>query len=111
MMTPDDVVLKDVARYAIGDIQGCMASLDRLLALIAFSPARDQLWLVGDLVNRGRAMQCADCLRLADRTHLAVARLAQQPLEQQDVGLLVVDDQDARVEDVVWLDHLVFPSC
>src|SRR5512139_662036 len=29
-----------------------MASLERLLALIAFSPA-DRLWLVGDLVNRG----------------------------------------------------------
>jgi bis(5'-nucleosyl)-tetraphosphatase (symmetrical) len=42
-----------VACYAIGDIQGCKASLDRLLALIAFSPSRDQLWLVGDLVNRG----------------------------------------------------------
>ncbi len=42
-----------VARYAIGDIQGCKASLDRLLALIDFAPARDQLWLVGDLVNRG----------------------------------------------------------
>src|SRR3569623_1177587 len=42
-----------MARYAIGDIPGCMASLERLLALIDFSRHRDQLWLGGDLVNRG----------------------------------------------------------
>lgn len=30
-----------------------MASLERLLHLIDYSAARDQLWLVGDLVNRG----------------------------------------------------------
>jgi bis(5'-nucleosyl)-tetraphosphatase (symmetrical) len=42
-----------VTRYAIGDIQGCKASLDRLLALIDFAPERDTLWLTGDLVNRG----------------------------------------------------------
>lgn len=42
-----------MTRYAIGDIQGCKASLDRLLEVIAFTPSRDELWLVGDLVNRG----------------------------------------------------------
>ncbi|MEO6927652.1 MAG: symmetrical bis(5'-nucleosyl)-tetraphosphatase [Casimicrobiaceae bacterium] len=42
-----------MARYAIGDIQGCHAELGALLALIGFDAGRDHLWLVGDLVNRG----------------------------------------------------------
>ena len=42
-----------MAIYAIGDIQGCYASLNRLLELIEFNAAEDQLWLVGDIVNRG----------------------------------------------------------
>ena len=39
--------------FAIGDIQGCAGAFDALLRKIAFRPARDRLWLVGDLVNRG----------------------------------------------------------
>jgi len=39
--------------YAIGDIQGCFESLMTLLKKIQFDPKRDQLWLVGDLINRG----------------------------------------------------------
>lgn len=42
-----------MARYAIGDIQGCYDELRALLARVRFSSDRDQLWLVGDLVNRG----------------------------------------------------------
>ena len=42
-----------MATYAIGDIQGCFATFTHLLERIAFDPANDCLWLVGDLVNRG----------------------------------------------------------
>jgi bis(5'-nucleosyl)-tetraphosphatase (symmetrical) len=39
--------------FLIGDLQGCCDALDRLLAEIGFSPSRDRLHALGDLVNRG----------------------------------------------------------
>jgi bis(5'-nucleosyl)-tetraphosphatase (symmetrical) len=42
-----------MALYAIGDLQGCYDPFRRLLETIDFDPARDELWLTGDLVNRG----------------------------------------------------------
>jgi bis(5'-nucleosyl)-tetraphosphatase (symmetrical) len=42
-----------MATYVIGDIHGCWETLQRVLGWIGRRPDRDDLWLVGDLVNRG----------------------------------------------------------
>ena len=39
--------------WAIGDLQGCYDEFRDLLDRLRFDPARDVIWLVGDLVNRG----------------------------------------------------------
>lgn len=43
-----------MATYAIGDIQGCYEEFTRLLDVVDFRSDRDRLWLLGDLINRGR---------------------------------------------------------
>lgn len=40
-------------RIFLGDVQGCAKELDRLLGAVRFTPGRDELHPVGDLVNRG----------------------------------------------------------
>jgi bis(5'-nucleosyl)-tetraphosphatase (symmetrical) len=39
--------------HLVGDVQGCARALERLLAVIDFSPSRGRLVVLGDLVNRG----------------------------------------------------------
>ncbi len=39
--------------YLVGDLQGCCDPLERLLQTLDFSPSRDRLFVLGDLVNRG----------------------------------------------------------
>mgnify|MGYP005811527283 CR=1 FL=1 len=51
-----------MAIYAIGDVQGCCDELVRLISELRIRPGRDELWFVGDLVNRGP--RSLDTLRL-----------------------------------------------
>ena len=55
--------------WAIGDLHGCIGDYRRLLERIGFDPARDRVWFVGDLVNRGPAsLACLRAVReLGDR--------------------------------------------
>lgn len=102
--------------YAIGDVQGCYASLRALLEKIDFAPERDELWFAGDLVNRGpesletlrfiRALgDGARCvLGNHDIYFLKVADgLAPPPADGALDALLAAPDRDALAD---WLRRL-----
>ncbi|WP_077000117.1 symmetrical bis(5'-nucleosyl)-tetraphosphatase [Variovorax sp. KK3] len=78
-----------MALYLIGDVQGCDEALARLLDDIAFSPSRDHLVLLGDLVNRG-----PDSLSVLRRVQ-GLDGAAQSLLGNHDLHLLGVS-QGAR---------------
>ena len=102
-----------MALYLIGDVQGCDAALQRLLDKIDFSPSRDTLFMLGDLVNRGpdsarvlrRLMgygSAAECLLGNHDLHLlALAQGVRRPNRSDTIAdVLAASDRDALLD---WL--------
>jgi bis(5'-nucleosyl)-tetraphosphatase (symmetrical) len=99
--------------YLVGDVQGCAHAFDRLLAEIGFSPSRDGLVVLGDLVNRGphslavlermRALGASAQAVLGNHDlHLLAAAHGVRPEHRTDTLRQILDapDRDA------WLDWL-----
>lgn len=90
-----------MATYAIGDLQGCYKSFRQLLSEINFNAQRDNLWLVGDLVNRGRGS--LDVLRyVAD-----LGEASQSVLGNHDFHLLAVAAGVRKLRGSDTLDELL----
>ena len=107
--------MSSMALYMIGDVQGCDAALGDLLEKVAFSPSRDRLILLGDLVNRGPASlavlrrmvalgDAAACLLGNHDLHLlAVSQGVRKPHRSDTVAdILAAPDRDALLD---WLRH------
>ena len=99
--------------YLIGDVQGCDRALQLLLEKIQFSPSRDTLFLLGDLINRGpdntavlRRLQklgnSARCLLGNHDLHLLAMHLGLSRPKPGDTvqDILTAPDREALVD---WL--------
>jgi bis(5'-nucleosyl)-tetraphosphatase (symmetrical) len=97
--------------FLIGDVQGCCDALDRLLAEIGYSPSRDRLTVLGDLVNRGpRSLEtlrrlrgfgdAATCLLGNHDLHLLAVAHGGRPAQRSDTlgEILAAPDRAAWIE-------------
>jgi bis(5'-nucleosyl)-tetraphosphatase (symmetrical) len=104
-----------LATYAIGDIQGCYNAFQALLARLNFKPLQDELWLVGDLINRGSGSlevlrwcyQHQHCIKVVLGNHdlhaLAVAHGIKPPHRSDTLASLIeATDTD---ELLTWLRY------
>ena len=101
--------------YLIGDLQGCCDPLDRLLAAVGFSPSRDRIHVLGDLVNRGpqslpvlqRLAALGDAAQCVLGNHdlhlLAIAHGVRKPGKGDTLDAIL--EHPRRAEFLDWLRH------
>ncbi len=93
-----------MAVFAIGDVQGCLDPLQRLLDRIGFDCAHDTLWCTGDLVNRGpRSLATLRFLKSLDARVIAV-------LGNHDLHLLAVAAAVAKPKRHDTLEEILHAS-
>lgn len=101
--------------YAIGDIQGCYDDLQHLLEKINFDAQSDQLWFVGDLVNRGpKSLETLRFIKSLGNSavtvlgnhdlHLLAVAHKHSPLKTKDTLYPVLQAKD-KDELLYWLRH------
>jgi len=92
--------------YVIGDIQGCYKPLRKLLKSVNFKPGKDELWCVGDLINRGP--RSLDTLRFLSDMDEAVTIV----LGNHDLHFLALYHDCAGINGRHTLDKLLAaPDC
>ena len=99
--------------YLMGDLQGCCQALERMLQTIDFSPSRDHLFVLGDLVNRGpdslgvlrrlRGLDnAATCLLGNHDLHLLAVAHGVRKMHRSDTLAPILDAPD-REDWLLWL--------
>lgn len=103
-----------MAIFAVGDVQGCCTELRQLVDKLPFDPSEDEIWFVGDLVNRGPdtlgVLRFVKELGPAARTllgnhdlHLLALALGEEMPVTDDLALVLAAEDAPEL--VNWLRH------
>ena len=101
--------------YLLGDLQGCCDALTRMLQKIDFSTSRDQLYALGDLVNRGpqslRTLKTlahlgssAQCVLGNHDLHLLATAHRVRPMHRRDTLADILESPE-RDHWLHWMRH------
>ena len=101
--------------YWVGDLQGCDAPLGQLLDHLGFSPSRDHLYVLGDMVNRGPSSllvlkrliklgASVECVLGNHDLHLLALAVGARLPSQTDT-LEEILNADNKHELLEWLQH------